>query len=346
MQTITKNEEEIYDRQIRLWGVRSQTRISASHCLIWGCTSSNMETAKNLLLAGVKITLCDDRSSSEIHQSYNYFIKSTNCLSIAEASVDSLQELNTLVPVRTVQQDDLNDLAFISSFNVIVIGGEVMKPSEAEKINEMCRTSNVLFFYTLSAGFSGFFCFDFGNEFTVEDLKVSILEKRDSVCIHDEQHISKTFTFPPFSALRHPQATGGKRSHVLVERIFLPFLRKDVDLSSFHMSVNEETGILETQRLSEYSIPESSNEDENECLNRSAEMLGVQFVPLGAIMGGLVSQEVIKGITHERAPHGNSICVSLWESNAVVATIGSLQTEKEKQTNLFFVNSENIEDLD
>jgi hypothetical protein len=50
-------ESEIYDRQIRLWGVQAQKRMSSSRVLYAGFTGANAEAAKNLVLAGIHATV-------------------------------------------------------------------------------------------------------------------------------------------------------------------------------------------------------------------------------------------------------------------------------------------------
>ena len=61
MTSLTKQESEIYDRQIRLWGVEAQQRLQASRVLMagrFGCVSA--EISKNLILAGFGATIMDD----------------------------------------------------------------------------------------------------------------------------------------------------------------------------------------------------------------------------------------------------------------------------------------------
>ena len=59
---LTAFEAEVYDRQIRLWGVDAQHRIRSSRVLVSGLGALGAEVAKNLVLAGVSVTLQDDVS--------------------------------------------------------------------------------------------------------------------------------------------------------------------------------------------------------------------------------------------------------------------------------------------
>lgn len=56
---LTDKEAEIYDRQIRLWGVDAQRRMRSSRVLVSGLGALGAELAKNLVLAGINVTLHD-----------------------------------------------------------------------------------------------------------------------------------------------------------------------------------------------------------------------------------------------------------------------------------------------
>ena len=54
---LSQSESAVYDRQIRLWGVSSQTKLKSSSVLVSGLSPVNIEIAKNLVLAGTNVTL-------------------------------------------------------------------------------------------------------------------------------------------------------------------------------------------------------------------------------------------------------------------------------------------------
>lgn len=57
---LSKEEAQLYDRQLRLWGVQSQQRLQQSKIAIFGLNGAQSEIAKNLILAGLnEITLFD-----------------------------------------------------------------------------------------------------------------------------------------------------------------------------------------------------------------------------------------------------------------------------------------------
>ncbi|EER02825.1 sumo-1 activating enzyme subunit, putative, partial [Perkinsus marinus ATCC 50983] len=71
---ISASEEEVYDRQLRLWGRNAQSRLKSSTVLIFGLSAINVEVAKNILLAGANITLVDDRVVTEEVRAWNFLI--------------------------------------------------------------------------------------------------------------------------------------------------------------------------------------------------------------------------------------------------------------------------------
>lgn len=51
--SISEKEAQIYDRQIRLWGLDAQKRMSSSRVLVYGMGGLAAEVCKNLVLAGI-----------------------------------------------------------------------------------------------------------------------------------------------------------------------------------------------------------------------------------------------------------------------------------------------------
>jgi molybdopterin/thiamine biosynthesis adenylyltransferase len=67
---LSTGESAIYDRQIRLWGSSSQLRIKSSTVLILGLTRTSTEIAKNAILAGANLILCDDSAVNDENRNF------------------------------------------------------------------------------------------------------------------------------------------------------------------------------------------------------------------------------------------------------------------------------------
>lgn len=75
---LTDREAEIYDRQIRLWGVDAQKRLRTSQILIAGLNGLGAEVSKNVTLAGMNVVVADDAVVVERHLSSNFFVRADN----------------------------------------------------------------------------------------------------------------------------------------------------------------------------------------------------------------------------------------------------------------------------
>ena len=69
---LTTKETEIYDRQLRLWGVEAQQRMRGARVYIAGLSGIGTEVTKNLVLAGVSVTLLDAQVVTPAHLSVNF----------------------------------------------------------------------------------------------------------------------------------------------------------------------------------------------------------------------------------------------------------------------------------
>ena len=58
---LDNSEVELYDRQVRLWGIEAQTMMKAARIAITGLDHpSSTETARHLVLSGINLTLIGD----------------------------------------------------------------------------------------------------------------------------------------------------------------------------------------------------------------------------------------------------------------------------------------------
>ena len=72
---LTEEEEQLYDRQIRLWGMEAQNRIRNAKILVIGVNGVSCEVIKNLVLAGINtIGLCDELMTAEDDINNNFLI--------------------------------------------------------------------------------------------------------------------------------------------------------------------------------------------------------------------------------------------------------------------------------
>lgn len=72
---ISEQEAQIYDRQIRLWGLKTQQRMSKSRVLVYGMTGLAVETCKNLVLSGLgNVCIMDSENVTMELLGANFFV--------------------------------------------------------------------------------------------------------------------------------------------------------------------------------------------------------------------------------------------------------------------------------
>ena len=102
---LNARESEVYDRQIRLWGVQVQQRMSNSKILYAGFKGVCAETAKNMVLAGISATIQDSEIASNADMGTNFFLTGgTVGKNRAAACQQRVHELNTLATVQCESQ--------------------------------------------------------------------------------------------------------------------------------------------------------------------------------------------------------------------------------------------------
>ncbi|KAH9315127.1 hypothetical protein KI387_023754, partial [Taxus chinensis] len=103
-EVLTDQETAVYDRQIRVWGVDAQRRLSKSRVLVIGVTGVVAELCKNIVLAGIgSLTLMDDSpiTSEALSAGFLILAEDSKCKekSIAEVCQHSLRDFNPMVHV-------------------------------------------------------------------------------------------------------------------------------------------------------------------------------------------------------------------------------------------------------
>lgn len=144
---LTEQEAELYDRQIRLWGLESQKRIRAARILICGLNGLGAEVAKNIILGGVKsVTLLDHNVVGEADFCSQFLApQSAIGQNRAEASLIRAQALNPMVEI-VIDKDNVADKPdeFFHRFDVVVVIGA--STPTLIRINNACRLKDVKFF--------------------------------------------------------------------------------------------------------------------------------------------------------------------------------------------------------
>ena len=174
-------DESLYSRQLYVMGHVAQRRMASSSVLLCGLGGGlGVETAKNLILAGVKsVTLYDSQNASYLDLAANFFLSEESIGSNRAAKcAEKLAELNPYVSVGAIDPvfKTLADWqAYItkSAITVLVLANysEVLEDSgvSTEELCDWCHTQGVCVVMGEVQGVFARIFTDFGEAFVVND---------------------------------------------------------------------------------------------------------------------------------------------------------------------------------
>lgn len=169
-QTISADEIALYDRQIRLWGVKAQERLRSAKILLIGMKALANEIAKNLVLAGVgSLTVLDHEPVTEEDLSSQFFVSEDHFgQNRAQAALPQILKLNPRVALFA----DPNPVAskypeYFSSFDITIATN--LDIDTLTNINAACRFNGRKFYAADTHGMYGYVFADLIlHEFVVE----------------------------------------------------------------------------------------------------------------------------------------------------------------------------------
>ncbi|XP_011160662.1 SUMO-activating enzyme subunit 1 [Solenopsis invicta] len=306
---LTDHEAELYDRQLRLWGLDSQKRLRAAKVLLIGLDGFGAEIAKNIILAGVNsVTFLDHRNVTELDRCSQFFVPKEDIgKNRAEASLPRAQNLNPMVNINadTSKVDDKPD-EYFGQFN-IVCAMHCTIP-QLKRINRACRKQKVKFFAGDVWGALGYVFIDLQEHEYVEDVsrtnKVTVSEGGDSMGKEKIETIivnkKCTDIFVPFEFILNVPKTSLVRDEEIyyMMLILLNYREKygedplPSDRGCENLK-NEAAAIIKKYELG----------DKIDCLMESD--LYAQLSPVCSIVGGVMAQEIIKAASQKHAPLNN-----------------------------------------
>uniref|UniRef100_A0A7S4SRZ7 THIF-type NAD/FAD binding fold domain-containing protein n=1 Tax=Alexandrium monilatum TaxID=311494 RepID=A0A7S4SRZ7_9DINO len=335
MAAISEGEVAVYDRQLRLWGVQAQQRLLNAKVLIWGLEGSNVETCKNLVLAGVALVVCDHRSAEAADVNFNYFLRSQDIGSNrAECAAERVREMNPLCTVSTAkipaeEADSMDALRkVLQGYNFVLVAPSVLGWNFERicSIDAVCRETGVGFALTVGCGEIAFFFTDLGSH-TVQER--SSAQGSASAEAQGTAPEPETVEFPSFKELLGcSPADLQKRkvdASILLVALFIAFAR------SRPSGVQPDQGAAFQAycRDSMGSLPVVDG------LSDLAEAYRLFFleplVHVASIVGGLLTQEVIKAITARDVPLANCVCFNAHTGAALVERIPGVSAVSKKR---------------
>ncbi|KAL2539628.1 SUMO-activating enzyme subunit 1B-2 [Abeliophyllum distichum] len=319
---LTEQETAVYDRQIRVWGVDAQRRLSKSHILVSGIKGTIVEFCKNIVLAGVgSLTVHDDRMVTEELLSANFLIPPDENVysgkSIAELCCDSLKDFNPMVRV-SVQKGDLLsfDVDFFGKFDVVIVSSCSL--STKVSVNEKCRRlSKQIAFYTVDCrGSCGEIFVDLQNYIYSKGKADEKVE-----CLLEYLSFEEAISIPWRSLPR------GLSKLYLVLRVIEQFEEiqgrtpGEISTADFLNVQKLRKELCQIHFMNESEIPDSF-------LQRLLAGGARESSPVCAIIGGILGQEVIKAISGKGDPLKNFFLFDAMDGKGIIQDISKVQAPK------------------
>ncbi|KAM0684589.1 hypothetical protein MDAP_000360 [Mitosporidium daphniae] len=166
-----------YDRQIRIWGIEAQRKISFTRVLLIGALSpTGNEVAKNLILTGIShlYILREDDMPSDSHKVSSFFLHSmpeNDFIDKYDYLIRQIQPLNPSVSISAISEHEeaVGAVDCIIHCNKITSNAAKIPTfdfSQACKWNRFSRSkSNCAFFHLSVSGSIGFIFSDAGDQF-------------------------------------------------------------------------------------------------------------------------------------------------------------------------------------
>ncbi|KAK3143299.1 hypothetical protein QOZ80_4AG0298650 [Eleusine coracana subsp. coracana] len=313
---LTAQETALYDRQIRVWGVDAQKRLSKAHVLVCGMNGTTIEFCKNIVLAGVgSLSLMDDHIVTEDDLSSNFLIPPDESVyggkSRAEVCCESLKDFNPMVRVSIEKGDpSLIDGEFLDKFDIVVVSCVSLKTKLF--INDNCRKrSKHIAFYTVD-------CKDSCGEIFVDLQKHSYVKKKPGG--ETEQ---QDLTYP---SLQEAISTPWKNLPRKTTKLYCAMRVLENYESSEGRSPGETTlsdapavlaqrkDMCDRMSFNESQIPTA-------LIERLVAAGKKEHPPVCAILGGILGQEVIKSISCKGDPIKNFFYFDVAEGKGIIEDI-------------------------
>eukprot|EP00571_Detonula_confervacea_P001226 CAMPEP_0172318018 /NCGR_PEP_ID=MMETSP1058-20130122/33706_1 /TAXON_ID=83371 /ORGANISM="Detonula confervacea, Strain CCMP 353" /LENGTH=346 /DNA_ID=CAMNT_0013032741 /DNA_START=37 /DNA_END=1077 /DNA_ORIENTATION=- len=320
------SHDDVYDRQIRLWGADAQKRMSNARVLYINLTGVTCEIMKNLVLAGIAAVVCDDRPYPEaVREMPCSFFQAddmekamsssgndeaepeakkakTTPTTVASAIQPKVEELNPLLSGRnSIEERPLASLPddYFAQFDAIVASR--LTVAEAKRISSSLQKveEGKLFIVTDTFGFDGCAHLDFGSNHTY---RRETGKDKLSDLLKIEPHIPMADMFDADLA-----GVKGRWDKVVPRTLVLQRLLMDYWGQGKDDGEKQKREFVDFANgwLSSNNLPN----DGDSSLGDLTQLAGIadhpEVSPVCAVLGGMLGNEVLKALTGKGEPANN-----------------------------------------
>ncbi|CAB9498595.1 activating enzyme subunit 1 [Seminavis robusta] len=289
-----RDASDVYDRQIRLWGKEAQEKMAKAKVLYIHVTGVSSEVLKNLVLAGIRATICDNRPFPSAAASTPSFLlppsttgepaaKKTKFETVGAALKPVVENLNLLLGDCGIIDKDVSELdaELLKEFPIVMASR--IPPSEALRLSKIVTAAGNKFFLADCFGLYGSSLMDLG------------------------EHTFQISGTPPVEWMRY--------------RLVLEYFEQTkrwptADDADDFVTRSKAYLAQTTPNLPPHPVLQE------ESLKTLASMDG-EFAPVCAVLGGLLGNEVIKAISGKGEPANNTLHFSADTCEAITFLVHS-----------------------
>ncbi|QPG75136.1 hypothetical protein FOA43_002480 [Brettanomyces nanus] len=345
---LTEDEIKLYDRQIRLWGVKAQGDVRNSHILVINLTSVGVEVCKNLVLGGIgSLTIVDGSKVIDQDLNVNFFLDETQVGQFKlEACKSRIRDLNPRVELDTETRDwtsIVNLEEFITRFSLVVATG--VCESEIVRLNGLTRRLGIPFYCSGTHGLYGYIFADLiAHQSNVKydsqsSKKVGPIDPVSSITSVKEIKENDTQTqcctirneFRPFDQLSGKflkQKYPSTKKQIKKICTLLPAILALLKLPSYLNKLTEDVDVsaneLQKQTLkvlSQLKLPQEIALKNPETITNLARQAYCEYQPVSSILGGALSQDIINYIVKNELPINNITVLDGYSDEMPVYTL-------------------------
>ncbi|KAL3428090.1 sumo activating enzyme [Phlyctema vagabunda] len=348
-QGISADEIALYDRQIRLWGVKAQEKIRNANILLITMKGLSNEIAKNLVLAGIhSLTVVDHELVTENDLGAQFFITEADIgTNRAEAAAPQIRRLNPRVTVVVDKENiKLKGPDYYAMFDVII--ATELEPTSLNIINTAARVNHKPFYAAGVHGFYGFIFSDLiqhdyvierekGNRNTVLQAEtrtrsvVDVKAKKENgknIELVTKRELYSTWFLASDAATLPTDYLKSRRRLKAVTPI-LSCLRALWEFVQLHEGRIPSTSddlkhftLLATQKHKALGLPDETLK--SEVLRKFLQNLGSEMAPITAVLGGQLAQDVINVLGNRQQPIQNMV---IFDGDTMEAPMYALHPE-------------------
>lgn len=359
--TLFADEIALYDRQIRLWGVKAQEKLRSARILLVGMKALASEIAKNLVLAGIgSLTILDPGLVTEEDLGAQFLISEEHVgQNRAQAASAELQKLNPRVnlivetePIQTKPAD------YCAPFDITIATS--LDFDTLTTVNASCRISNRKFYAADIHGMYGYVFADLiSHDFVLERTKANVqtpkpgtLETRTRTILSSStkresgkvtELVSKREVYSPLMLANTsplPADITRNRRRKLQVSPLLSCIRALFEFQRQNMGHLPDKGIrqnlelftlLANQKHQELLLPVETLSPS--ILRNFLQNLGSEISPSAAYLGGALAQDVINVLGQRQQPLQNFLIFDGEECKAPIYSMHAIFDEElETQT--------------